>query len=76
MSKEAVRSDGRSTVSLSGNGKTFELPVPFTPQDGIELSALFPRAMIMCNYATQVIAAYAHGTGEETIIYQNGKVPQ
>lgn len=73
MPAEIYRGDGRPRVTVGNNGKTYEIPVPFVPQDNIELSALFPRAVIMCDYARQIIAAYAHGTGEETAIYKNGK---
>lgn len=73
MSKEAF-ADGRQLVVLSNNGKSCEIPVPFTPLDHVDVSALYPRAMIMVHYAKQLITAHPHGTGEEIIVYQDGKV--
>ena len=73
MSAEAPR----PTVKLTNNGSSFDLPVPFRPQDNINLSSLFPHCMIMMLYAEQKISAFPHGSnGQEIVVYPNGHVPQ
>ena len=73
MSAEAPR----QTVKLTNNGSSFDLPVPFRPQDNINLSSLYPHSMIMILYTEQIIAAVPHGSnGQKIVVYPNGHTPQ
>lgn len=75
MTAEAPVGGTRSTVRLHRNGATADIPVPFRPEDNINLSSLWPGYMIMIHYAHQKICAYQNGTGAEEVIIDNSPKP-
>lgn len=76
MTAEVPHTGQRTTVHLQRNGASVDIPIPFAPEDQINIGALWPQCAVLMNYGRQKISVYPHGTGQEIVLYDANPDPK